>query len=309
MQKRWLALPIVLCMESDIMTTTIDSSKKKSRVLIVPNHYKDKEFKVSLKVAHWLRDKGQEVWFEQELEERVELTGFPFTDKSLLETIDYIFVLGGDGTIISTARKYYDYEIPMLGINLGNLGFLAEIELAELNETLNTFVAKRSLIDTRMMVGVMSDKGDYLGNALNDVVVSRQSISRMINFDVYVNDNFVNSYRADGVIISTPTGSTAYNLSAGGPIISPNSNTIVMTPICPHSLTARSIVLSGEDEVMITFKHPRNSHVNDLLVTIDGQETTRIYKEDTIIMKKSEKKVKLIRMSDHDFFDILRKKL
>ncbi len=138
-----------------------------------------------------------------------------------LDIIDYAIILGGDGTIISASRKYADNDIPLLGINLGNLGFLAEIELSELEEALQAFVDDGFIIEERMMVTANVQDHKEIGRALNDIVITRQSISRIISYDVYVNDLYMNTYRADGIIISTPTGSTAYNLSAGGPIITP----------------------------------------------------------------------------------------
>jgi len=290
---------IVNSMESDTM----------KKILVIPNQFKDKEFKITIKVMNWLSDHDCLALLPIELSAFPELKEYTFATKNDILSIDYGLVLGGDGTIIQSSRTYIDHEIPLLGINLGNLGFLAEIELIDIDSALEAFLNEEFIIEDRMMICASHEKGDCLGTALNDVVISRQSISRMISFDVFVNDLFVNSYRADGVIISTPTGSTAYNLSAGGPIISPTNEVIVMTPICPHSLTARSIVLSGNDEIKITFKHPRNKHVDDLLVTIDGQEATRIYKTDTIIIKKAKEKVELMRLLNNDFFEILRRKL
>lgn len=279
------------------------------RVLVVPNRYKDKHFKVTLQVLGWLKEHHIQAFLPEELMDAALLADQAFADSCNLKDMDYCIVLGGDGTIISTSRTYYDYEIPMIGINLGNLGFLAEIELHDMEETFEELIKGNFVVEERMLITAKDDSTDSLGFALNDIVISRQSISRMINFDVFVNDAFVNSYRADGVIISTPTGSTAYNLSAGGPIITPNNNAIVMTPICPHSLTARSIVLSGNDEIKITFRHPRNSHVDDLLITIDGQETTRIYKEHTLVIGRAPKNVHLVRLRKNEFFEILRRKL
>lgn len=286
--------------------TESDTMKK---ILVIPNQFKDKHFKITLQVVEWLLDKDHKVYLPDDLMNHDELKGLEFIGCKDISNIDYGLVLGGDGTIIQTSRTYIEHEIPLLGINLGNLGFLAEIELSNLDEALESFHHDEFIIEDRMMICAKHDHGKCLGTALNDIVISRQSISRMIGFDVHVNDQYVNSYRADGVIISTPTGSTAYNLSAGGPIISPNNEVIVMTPICPHSLTARSIVLSGDDEVKLTFKHAKNKHVDDLIITIDGQEASRIYKDDTIVIKKAETKVELMRLIKNDFFEILRRKL
>jgi len=279
------------------------------RILVVPNQYKDKGFEITLKVVRWLLEHQCQVLLPQELHDKEVLSAFDFATTKDLQSVDYGLVLGGDGTIIQASRTYKDYDIPLLGVNLGNLGFLAEIEVAELEGALEAFIQEEFIIEERMMVRACLANQMYLGAALNDIVISRQSISRMIAFDVFVNDDYVNSYRADGLIISTPTGSTAYNLSAGGPIITPNNEVIVMTPICPHSLTARSIVLNGKDEIKISFNHPRNNHVDDLLITIDGQEVLRVEKSDTIIVKKADYAVKLMRLINNDFFNILKRKL
>lgn len=291
-------------MESDTM----------KKILIVPNQYKDKNLAITQQMINFLVQRGNEVFLPMDYTHiqavsELGLSNLCIRDVDLLRTIDYGFVLGGDGTIIRASRKYLKYNFPILGINMGNLGFLAAIELVNLEEALEAVLQGDFSIDERMLIQANHDDGVCLGLALNDIVITRQSISRMISFDVYVNDAFVNNYRADGVIISTPTGSTAYNLSAGGPIISPNNEVIVMTPICSHSLNARSIVLSGNDSIKLTFEHPRNEHVNDLIVTIDGQEVANIVKEDSIVVNRSSKKVQLMLLKDKNFYDILRKKL
>lgn len=279
------------------------------KILIVPNLYKDKDLSVTLQVIDFLQQRNNKVYLPMDFTAAESLTRYCIKTAEELQHIDYGIVLGGDGTIIRSSRKYLKYQFPMLGINMGNLGFLAEIELADLEEALDSILQGNFSIDERMLIQATYDDGRRLGVALNDIVITRQSISRMISFNVYVNDAFVNHYRADGVIISTPTGSTAYNLSAGGPIISPNNEVIVLTPICSHSLNARSIVLSGNDRIKLTFDHPRNEHVQDLIVTIDGQEVANIMKEDTIIVDKASRKVQLMLLKNKNFYDILRKKL
>lgn len=300
-----------------LIETYIGSDTMK-KILVIPNRFKDKDLKITLKIIDWLLSKGFEVKLPMELKTAQVLRNIPESERLIsycIETeeelygIDKGLVLGGDGTIIAASRQYVEYDIALLGINLGNLGFLAEVEVADWENTLTNLNNNGYIIDERMMIKAKLFKGKELGLALNDIVITRQSISRMICFDVFVNGGFVNSYRADGVILSTPTGSTAYNLSAGGPIISPNNESIVITPICPHSLSARSIVLSGDDEVMITFDSPRNKHVDDLLITIDGQEVSSISKFDQITISKNAKKVKLIKLTANSFFDILRQKL
>lgn len=279
------------------------------KILIVPNPYKDKNLSITQKIISFLMEHGNEVFLPMDYVSYEGINSYCIKEPAELSNIDFAIVLGGDGTIIRTSRKYLKYQFPVLGINMGNLGFLAEIELTNLDEALESVLNGNYSIDERMLIQATYEEGERLGVALNDIVITRQSISRMISFNVYVNNAFVNNYRADGVIISTPTGSTAYNLSAGGPIISPNNEVIVLTPICSHSLNARSIVLSGNDVIKLTFDHPRNEHVNDLIVTIDGQEVANIIKEDTIIIKKATKKVQLMLLKDKNFYDILRKKL
>lgn len=301
-----------------MLIETYTGSDTMKKILVIPNRFKDKELKITLKIIGWLMRNDYEVRLPIELkttqlfrnlDEGNQLLSYCIDDKSELNDIDIGLVLGGDGTIIAASRQYVEYNIALLGINLGNLGFLAEIEVSEWEKTLTTMKSEEFIIDERMMIAARLFNGKELGLALNDIVITRQSISRMISFDVFVNGGYVNSYRADGVILSTPTGSTAYNLSAGGPIISPTNESIIITPICPHSLAARSIVLSGEDEVMITFDSPRNKHVDDLLITIDGQEVSNISKFDQITVNKHHNKVKLIKLTPNSFFDILRKKL
>jgi NAD+ kinase len=292
-------MPIANSMESDTM----------EKILIVPNPYKDKNLMITRQIIDFLLERGQQIFLPQDYTGYELVNQYCIQQEEELHAIDFGIVLGGDGTIIRASRKYLNYHFPVLGINLGNLGFLAEIELENINEALESVLAGKFSIEERMLIQATFYGGDQIGLALNDIVITRQSISRMINFDVYVNDAFVNNYRADGVIISTPTGSTAYNLSAGGPIISPNNEVIVLTPICSHSLNARSIVLSGNDHIKLTFEHPKNEHVNDLIVTIDGQEVANILKEDTLMIKKASKKVRLMLLNDKNFYDILRKKL
>ncbi len=279
------------------------------KVLVIPNELKDKAFHMTLRVLRWLEDHGIVAALPKQYEQKNALQGYTFCDVHELEDVDCGLVLGGDGTIISTSRIYASYQLPLLGINLGNLGFLAEIEVRDMEEALLSVIKGNYIIEERLMVQAEHDNKMPIGTALNDIVLTRQSISRMISFDVYVNDQFVNQYRADGAIISTPTGSTAYNLSAGGPIITPTNDVIVFTPICPHSLTARSMILNGDDEVKIVFEHPRNEHVDDLLITVDGQEVTEFAKSDPIHIRRASHKVKLIRLQDNDFFKILRRKL
>lgn len=297
----------------DLMTTVYQAEKENEtkvmeKVIVIPNIYKDEDFSVLAKVTDKLLNSNCLVRIPEQYQAYEELSSYQFVSDQFIDDYDFAVVLGGDGTIISTSRKYKDYDIPLLGINIGNLGFLAALEW---NEFINpNFVVglEQFNVEERMMLGAYCS-GTYMGTALNDIVISRQSLSRMISFDVFINDKFVNCYRADGVIISTPTGSTAYNLSAGGPIIVPTMNGMAITPICPHSLTARSMVLSGDDRVTVSLDKSRNQHVKDLIVTVDGQDKTDVNTDNKVMIQKDSRTTKLLRLKTNDFYKIVRKKL
>lgn len=282
------------------------------RVYMIVNMIKDDTLEITNEIIRWLHDNGCEIFIDRKVRDCSHLDATCITDEAELDDIDFAIVLGGDGTIIHSARRLAQHEIPILGINLGNLGFLAEIEQSEWKKNLQQVLDGNYEIETRMMLEArVFEAGELVeeGYGLNDVVISRMALSRMVGFSVYVNDEFVNYYSADGLIMSTPTGSTAYNLSAGGPILAPHSEMIVMTPICPHSLTARSVVLSSNDVVKITFEHNRRNWDKDLMVTIDGQEGMRISSDADIIIRKAAMKTRLIKLEGHDFYHILRRKL
>jgi NAD+ kinase len=279
---------------------------------MIINTDKDYELTYSCKIIEWLKNHLCEVYIDKDVRRCYDFQALEVTEDTDLDHIDFSIVLGGDGTIIHSARKLAQHEIPILGINLGNLGFLAEIEEHEWEEHLLEVLNDHYEVEPRMMLEAEIYENGLLvedGFGLNDVVISRMALSRMVGFSIYVNNEFVNYYSADGIIVATPTGSTAYNLSAGGPILAPHNEMIVMTPICPHSLTARSIVLSSDDVVKITFEHNRRSWENDLMVTIDGQEGKKISSDTEIIIKKAILKTRLIKLEGHDFYHILRRKL
>ncbi len=283
-------------------------------VYLIINTIKDKDLGFANNIITWLNDQGVEVLVDTKIHEKYELSDQCVNCESDLDRADFAIVLGGDGTIIHSARKLAQHQLPILGINLGNLGFLAEIEQKDWKESLSQVLEGNYTIEDRMMLecqtyDVVEETTSSKSFGLNDVVISRMALSRMVGFSLYVNEEFANYYSADGVILSTPTGSTAYNLSAGGPILAPHNEMMVMTPICPHSLTARSLVLSSADTIRITFEHNRRSWGKDLMVTIDGQEGQQITSDTEIIIRKSNLKTRLIKLEGHDFYHILRRKL
>ncbi|NTW72655.1 MAG: NAD(+)/NADH kinase [Eubacteriaceae bacterium] len=220
---------------------------------------------------------------------------------------DCIIVLGGDGTIIEAVRKIGCLEIPFFGINYGKLGFLAEVEEKDIDQSINKLLQGDYTIEERMMLDLSISDGKTTDRytALNDIVVSRGSNARITDIKVYGNDKLIEEYRADGLIISTPTGSTAYSLSAGGPIIEPtNGSLLLITPICPHSLHSRSIVLDAKKTIRVETE----SKEKDIVVAVDGQRFINI-KNKEICIEKSSIKARLIKFQTDNFFDILRKKL
>lgn len=279
---------------------------------IMPNLVKEHSYILTKQITEWLVEHNCQVLLDEEVGELYDLTAYIQPKLECLQKADIVIVLGGDGTILNAAREIAHYQIPMLGVNIGNFGFLAEVEAKDVLDILALIINGDYHIEERMMLEaklITKDRVIPMELALNDVVASRASISRMVGFSIYVNGTLVNNYEADGIIISTPTGSTAYNLSAGGPILSPMAQNMVITPICPHSLTARSIVLCADDEVTISFDHNRNTWEEDLKVTIDGQRAYELTKDMDIVIRKSEIKTILIKHKKNDFFSILRKKM
>lgn len=282
------------------------------KFFVIPNIIKEESQELTKIIVNWLSGHGLEVYVTTEIGHLYGLDAYSCPKEEALKKAECAIVLGGDGTILRTAREIGHYQLPLLGVNLGNLGFLAEVEAKDIIKTLEELVQHRFTLEDRMMLQTkITHQGieKNVGLVLNDIVATRASISRMVGYSVYVNDDLVNHYRADGIIISTPTGSTAYNLSAGGPILGPCNEMMVITPICPHSLTARSIVISSADQVRITFENNRASWDEDLQVTIDGQHVIPINNESEIVIEKSPIYTHLVKMNSINFYSLLRKKL
>lgn len=223
------------------------------------------------------------------------------------KNLDILIALGGDGTILRTARKIYEFNTPILGVNIGHLGFLASVELAELSEAIGKLKAKEFRVAERMMIKVtIPDKDkDNAHVALNDIVITKGTFSRMITFDLYIDDSFYIRYKADGIIISTPTGSTAYSLSAGGPIIYPTLNLINLTPICPNSNGVKTMILDDHNKITLKI----NSNGDNVFLSCDGELELETSKYNEMIIEAEKEKCKLIEFNDYDYFKILRKKI
>jgi NAD+ kinase len=221
---------------------------------------------------------------------------------------DLIVVLGGDGTMISTARLTGDREVLVLGINYGSLGYLTDFRIEEMFPALEMILEGEYEIDRRVMLDVehfRADKKIAEGRVLNDIVINKSALARIIEIEVNLNRLYVNSFRADGLIVATPTGSTAYNLSAGGPILYPSMNAIVLTPICPFTLTNRPIVVPDEDEIEIKLKND----IEGVVLTLDGQIGFSISAKDKVLIRKSATTFNLVQPPNRNYFDVLRNKL
>lgn len=232
-------------------------------------------------------------------------------DKSALATgVDMVLVLGGDGTLIGMADCIGEAGsgIPILGVNFGSLGFLTEVTLPELYRSLENAVTGRAHVEERMMLRAMTTSGPDVRRtvALNDAVITKTARSRMIDLSVYVGDEFVTRVRADGMIIASPTGSTAYNLSAGGPIVQPDVDAMIITPIAPHTLTNRPLVIPGGSTVRV---QPTMDARDEIVFTLDGQSTYPIHAGDEITVARAAKPLRLIRPSTRSYFEVLRTKL
>lgn len=240
---------------------------------------------------------------------------FHYTDSSSIPIdTECVIVLGGDGTILHATHDLLHFNIPILGVNLGTLGFLAEIEMHNIRQAFSHLIQDQYQVEERMMLGATFESEHYdassyeINVALNDIVITRSGFSRIICVGIYVNGYWVQDYRGDGVIISTPTGSTGYNLSAGGPIVTPKSEMMIITPICAHSLNARSIVVSESDTIEVVIRESKKTQKEEAIATMDGERAINLSARDRIIIRKSEMKAKLIRMEKYCFFDLLRSK-
>lgn len=226
----------------------------------------------------------------------------------LAEKVDLLIVLGGDGTLLSAARALHGHNVPILAVNLGALGFLTSVTLDELYPALEQVLAGEHLTSERMMLEATLSRSAAAAErhtALNDAVVNKSALARMLDFDVYVDKNHVGRYRADGLIVATPTGSTAYSLAAGGPIIHPDLDAFVITPICPHMLTNRPLVIPGAARVDVDF----SASEDPVYLTLDGQTGIQLGPGDRVGITKSANKVKLVRPPGKTYYEILRNKL
>lgn len=218
---------------------------------------------------------------------------------------DIALSLGGDGTFLQTAMMVGDKGIPVLGINMGRLGFLADVTLEETDKLIEDLMSGNYLVEERSLLQIFSNSSDLTFNvALNDIAVLKRDTSSLININVEINGQFLNSYQADGLVIATPTGSTAYSLSVGGPIIVPDSNAVILTPVAPHSLNVRPLVISNQNEIILTV----TGRARNFLVAIDGR-SSMISNGEKLVIRRAGYTLKVIKRTNSSFFNTLREKL
>lgn len=276
---------------------------------IIGNTGKSELFEMLPDLISWLEKHDNSVILETDIisTAKNELKGIESADRdSIASKCDIILALGGDGTILAASRAVGSSGVPIAGINLGGLGFLAEVAVEEIYERLELIQKGEYLVEERMVLEAVvdDDKGTHF-RALNDVVIERRFSSRMMSISVRVDGSFFNDYTADGIIIATPTGSTAYSLSAGGPIIVPPLQAMVVTPISPHSLSQRAVVLKPDSSIEISFKNVPE----EMLLSMDGQTSVKIRKDQSVTVVRAENNIKLIKWKDKSYFDTLRAKL
>lgn len=281
------------------------------RFYIITNKIKDPAHTATRQIMAYL--KKHDVFCScQEPQESADDTGYRYTNPDLIpDDTDCIIVLGGDGTLLQAARDLNEKNIPLLGVNIGTLGFLTDADMHTVEEALSNILSGNFEIDSRMMLTGRVYRGDaviYENTALNDIVINRCGALRVIDFDVLVGGEYLNSYSADGVIVSTATGSTAYSLSAGGPIIQPNAQLIMVTPICPHTLNRRSIIFGAEDEIIIEMSDNKRLS-EERIASFDGEQFCRVVTGDRIVITRSEKVSKFIKTNKVSFLQRVREKM
>ncbi len=278
---------------------------------IVTNSGKDPDYAMTKRICSYITDRGCRCSYQITEPGNADFKG-NYTDvNSVPADTECIIVLGGDGTIIQASRDLSTLKIPILGVNIGTIGYLSEIDMEQVFPAIDQLIEGQYSIDERMLLNgsVIRDEQEiYSDIALNDIVINRMGPLRVIKFDIYVNGEFLITYPADGLIIATPTGSTAYNLSAGGPIVKPEHDMIVMTPVCPHVLNKSSVIFAGDDVLNIVMSESRYK-TEERAVTFDGEKFTRLISGDRIVISKSDRTVKLVRVRKHNFLQILRTKL
>lgn len=276
---------------------------------LIPNLEKDTDLSITKDIISSILSFDCTPFISEQIGEKLNMPEYSVNIEDVYRKSDFLIVLGGDGTLLSVGRKSAIYDTPLLGINLGTLGFLTDVEKGDVPDAISNVLKGDFKIQRRIMLEAnILTKGTVSEGhiALNDVCITRGVFSKIVDLNVFVNGEYLDTFRADGIIICTPTGSTAYNLSAGGPIIKPDTEMVAITPICPHSFNGRSIVVSANDIITVEVdKHSRGS----LLISMDGQSGNPLQSEDIIQIKRSPYCTSIIKTNACGFYDVLRRKL
>lgn len=274
-------------------------------IIAKPHHAESK--RVLEQLVPWIKQRGKTVVMDVDTASLVGATSAVMKNK-VAEEVDLIIILGGDGTFLSVARLVEGRDVPLLGVNLGGLGFLTEVSQEEVLEAMEDIFRGHYGVSQRLLLKAhVHRQGERIAEyrALNDVVINKSALARIITLETYVNGIYVNAFAADGLIISSPTGSTAYNMAAGGPILFPTLGAIVVNPICPHTLTNRPVVLPDDVKIEIVLK----SENEDVLLTLDGQVGFALRYDDVVEVRKAAETVKVIDPPGRNYFEVLRTKL
>lgn len=277
------------------------------KIGFVTNIEKDPTLQETKKMVDFVLKKGCEVYVSENFSD-VHPDIIATSSSEMYKSVDFVVVIGGDGTILRVARSAAIFDTPILGINFGTLGYLADVEKINAIDAIEKVLNGDFTIENRMMLEPYVERGcvsHEINLALNEVCITNSVCSRMIKLSVEVNGEYFDTFRADGIIVSTPTGSTAYNLSAGGPILSPHTELMTITHICPHTLYARPFVIDGNDVVRIRVQ----SNYNNVQMSCDGQSTVQMKNDDVIVVKKSRYVTRIIKTTNMNFYDILRRKM
>jgi len=259
-------------------------------------------------IVNWLEDKGCTVLIDEETAGSIGFSRLGVTQNRMIEQAECIIVFGGDGTLLRTTRIVAASGKPIIGVNLGYLGFLTEIDIPEVMPALEKLLAGQYYVEERMMLEALVFREEKIVEhsfGLNDAVITNGAFARLIHLETYVNNEFVNTYPSDGLIIASSTGSTAYSLSAGGPLVTPDLNLMLITPICPHTFWARPLVVAPESMIKVIIL----SRQEEVMLTMDGQHGFRLLQHDQVIIRQAPQKARFLRLKRRGFFDVLRKKL
>lgn len=282
------------------------------KFFIIANRQKDKELKTARKVEAYLNSKGKSCILREETSEQKARSNHYTDVEKIPKDVECIIVIGGDGTLLQAARDVVNRQIPLLGINMGTLGYLAEIDRSSIDGALNHLMLDEYTIEKRMMLnGKVYHKEELIAEdvALNDIVIGRDGPLHVTRFHNYVNGEFLNSYTADGIIIATATGSTGYSLSAGGPIVSPETNILIMTPVAQHTLNTRSVIFPAEDEITVEIGEGSQGCEAKAVVSFDGDTNVPMRTADRVAIRRSVKDTQIIKISNISFLEVLRRKM